>query len=84
MSRNLLKHWQNIYLPHGNSTINYHVLPTRISNTTSHALGQEQLNYGELGELCRRHSDAVGEKVIKENKKKTEENENYCFQKYEF
>lgn len=69
------------YLPRGNSTMNYHVLPTRISDTTSHALGQEQLNDGKLGELCGRHSDAVGENLRKKSKKKAQKNENCCVQK---
>jgi len=69
------------YLPRGNSTMNYHVLPTRISDTTSHALGQEQLNDGKLGELCGRHSDAVGENLRKKSKKKAQKNENCCVKK---
>jgi hypothetical protein len=83
MSRNLSKDRQNIYLPHGTSTINYHVLPTCISDTTSHALGQEELNDGNLGELCGRHSDLVEEYVIK-NKKKKKKNEKILYSKYEF
>jgi hypothetical protein len=61
-----------LYIPHGNSTINYNVLPTCISDTTSHALVQEKLNDRKLGEVCCRHSDVVEEYLT--NKKKKEEN----------
>lgn len=72
MSRNWLKDWQNIYLPHGNSTINYHVLPSCISDTNSHALGQEKLNDGKLGELCARHNDVVEEYLTNKQRNKEE------------